>query len=112
MVKYSSESQTRVFQALSDPTRREMLRLIASRDLTVAEIGAPFPVSAPAISKHLKVLEKAELITRLRDGKKRRFKLNTQPLFEARETISELASFWSRRLDRLDQVLKSQPKPN
>ena len=110
MVKYSEERQSRIFQALSDATRREILRRIASRDLTVSEIGEPFDISAPAISKHLRVLEKAELITRVKDGKMRRFKLNTEPLEQAKDAISELAAYWTRRLDALDALLTSNPK--
>jgi len=110
MVNYSEEQQSRVFQALSDSTRREMLRRISSKNLSVAEIGEPFEISAPAISKHLRVLENAELITRIKDGKMRRFKLNTEPLEEAKSVISELASFWNARLDALDDYLKSNPK--
>ena len=110
MVKFSEEQRSRVFQALSDATRREMLSRIAKEDLTVAEIGEPFDISAPAISKHLRVLENAELITRVKDGKMRRFKLNTSPLEEAKSVISELAAYWNRRLDALDEYLKSKPK--
>ena len=109
MVNCSEEQQSRIFQALSDSTRREMLRRIASRNLTVSEIGEPFEISAPAISKHLRVLETAELITRVKDGKMRRFKLNTKPLEDAKSIISELAAYWNSRLDALDEYLK---KPN
>ena len=111
MVNYSEEQQSRIFQALSDPTRREILRRIASDDLTATEIGEPFEISAPAVSKHLRVLENAMLIIRVKDGKRRRFKLNTEPLEEAKSVISELAAYWSRRLDALDEYLKSNPKP-
>ena len=88
-----------------------MLRRIASDNLTATEIGEPFEISAPAVSKHLRVLENAELITRVKDGKRRRFKLNTEPLEEAKSVISELAAYWNRRLDALDEYLKSNPKP-
>lgn len=107
MVKYSEEQQNRVFKALSDPTRREMLRVISSRNASVAEIGEPFKMTAPAISKHLRVLEQAELITRIKDGQTRRFSLNTEPLEEAKRIIADLASYWNRRLDKLDKILKT-----
>jgi len=110
MVNCSEEQRSRIFQALSDSTRREMLSRIAKANLTVAEIGEPFAMSAPAISKHLRVLENAFLITRVKDGKMRRFKLNTDPLEEAKNVISELAAYWNRRLDTLDEYLKSNPE--
>ncbi len=106
------ESQrNRVFQALSDPTRRQMLSQIAQRSLSVAELSEPFPISAPAISKHLKVLENSNLIERIKDGKQRRFRLNTEPLADARAAIDQLAAFWNARFDALDELLKQQQPP-
>ncbi len=109
----AEEQQNRVFQALADPTRRQILKIIASRDVSVAEIGKPFDISAPAISKHLKVLENAELIERIKDGKRRRFRMNTAPLHEAKNAIAKLASYWSHRLDALNDFLNAQtPEPH
>lgn len=109
--------RSHVFHALSDSTRREILTRIASGNMTVRELSEPFPISAPAISKHLKVLEKAELIERIKDGKQRRFRLNTKPLQDAKSVINELATFWTTRLDNLDELLKKKkqkttPKEN
>lgn len=106
------ESQrNRVFQALSDPTRREILARIAQQSLNVAELSEPFEISAPAISKHLKVLENSNLIVRIKDGKQRRFKLNTDPLQDAKEAIEQLAVFWTDRFDALDELLKKNQTP-
>lgn len=105
MVKDSPDAASRVFQALADPTRREILRRIARSDLTVAELSEPFPISAPAISKHLRVLESAALIRRIKDGRKRRFALNVEPLNSAQQTIAELSAYWLGRLADLDAFL-------
>lgn len=108
----SEQRLSHVFHALADPTRRKILSRIATENLTVAELREPFTISAPAISKHLKVLERAELIERIKDGKQRRFSLNTTPLQDAQSVINELAIFWTTRLDKLDEILankSSQP---
>ena len=102
--------RNRVFQALSDPTRRQILARIAQQSLSVAELSEPFDISAPAISKHLKVLENSNLIERIKDGKQRRFKLNTEPLGDARAAIDQLAAFWNSRFDALDDLLKKRKK--
>ncbi|MDQ8203209.1 metalloregulator ArsR/SmtB family transcription factor [Pelagicoccus sp. SDUM812003] len=111
--KEENRSETlrdKVFQALSDPTRRSILSQIARCDLTVAELREPYSLSAPAISKHLKVLESASLIERVKDGKQRRFKLNTEPLRDAKTVIDQLASFWSERLSHLQSFLDTEAK--
>lgn len=95
----------RVFHALSDPTRRKILERIARSDVTVGELAEPFSISAPAISKHLKTLEQATLINRVKDGKIHRFKLNTQPLQSAQTTINQLTAFWLQRLANLESFL-------
>lgn len=104
--------RSRVFQALSDPTRRQILARIAQQDLSVAELSEPFEISAPAISKHLRVLESSDLIERIKDGKQRRFKLNTDPLDDAKAVIDQLASFWNTRFDALDAYFKTRPQPS
>ncbi|MCH6258148.1 metalloregulator ArsR/SmtB family transcription factor [Puniceicoccaceae bacterium K14] len=107
MVNLSEEQTNRIFHALSDSTRRSMLERIAQADVSVAELKEPFPVSGPAISKHLKVLEQAGLITRRVDGKQRRFAMNTEPLKNAQLVINQLTSFWMKRLANLDEFLKN-----
>ena len=94
----NEEKLNRVFQALADPTRRKILSHIAQREATVGELAEPFSISAPAVSKHLKKLEGAELIERVKSGKIHRFRLNTQPLQSAEATINQLTAFWMRRL--------------
>lgn len=106
----NEEQLNRVFQALADPTRRRILAKIASSDATVGELAEPFSISAPAISKHLKTLEKASLINRCKEGKIHRFQLNTQPLTNAQITINQLTTFWLQRLTNLENLLNSNQK--
>lgn len=108
MVKLSEEQTSRVFRALADPTRRRILKRIARSDVTVADIREPFEISAPAVSKHLKVLERAGLILRVKDGAKRRFRMDTEPLEEAKQVIVELAAYWAGRLDAMEEFLDKQ----
>ncbi|WP_297109534.1 metalloregulator ArsR/SmtB family transcription factor [uncultured Devosia sp.] len=94
------------FHALSDPTRRAILaRLAAEGDVTVMELAEPFDMSQPAISKHLKVLEKAGLVSRGRDAQKRPVHLEAQPLAEATGWLIEYRKYWSAQFGRLDDLL-------
>ena len=104
----NEEQLNRVFHALADPTRRKILEHIASRDATVGELAEPFSISAPAISKHLKTLEQATLINRVKEGKTHRFQLNTRPLQSAESTIHQLTTFWLQRLTNLENFLNNQ----
>jgi DNA-binding transcriptional ArsR family regulator len=94
-----------VFSALADPTRRAILDELAERDATVTELSAPLPMSMPAVSRHLKVLEHAALISRTRSGKWRASHLETAPLREAADWIDRFGRFWDSSLDRLDAHL-------
>ena len=94
-----------VFSALADPTRRAILDELAERDATVTELSAPLPMSMPAVSRHLKVLEHAALISRTRSGKWRASHLETAPLREAAGWIDRFRQFWDSSLDRLDAHL-------
>jgi len=94
-----------VFGALADPTRRAILARLTDRDLTVAEIAAPFTVSQPAISRHLKVLEGAGLISRSRRATARLSHLEAEPLREATTWLARYQAFWDERYDRLDALL-------
>src|SRR6476620_1395446 len=89
------------FAALADPTRRAILARLASGETSVTELARPFNMSMPAISKHLKVLEKAQLITRSREAQSRPCRLEAQPLKEAAEWIEHYRKFWEESLDRL-----------
>jgi len=95
------------FAALADPTRRDILARLALGETSVTEIAAPFEMSMPAISRHLKVLEKAGLISRGRAAQWRPCKLKAEPLKQASDWLEEYRSFWEQSFDRLDQYLKT-----
>src|SRR3954452_7339403 len=94
-----------VFSALADPTRRAILAQLSDGDRTVAELNAPFAVSQPAISRHLKVLEKAGLISRHRRATARPSHLEAQPLRAATEWLARYRRFWGESHERLDELL-------
>ncbi|GII61063.1 transcriptional regulator [Sphaerisporangium krabiense] len=94
------------FAALADPTRRAILARLAEGEATVNELAEPFDMSLQAVSKHLKVLERAGLITRGRDAQWRPCRLETEPLDAASEWITRYRDRWAARLDRLDQEIK------
>lgn len=93
------------FQALADPTRRAILARLAQGEASVMELAEPFDMSQPAISKHLKVLEKAGLISRGRDAQRRPCKLEARPLAEATGWLVDYRKFWEAQFDRLDDLL-------
>jgi len=95
------------FSALADPTRRAILVRLAKGEATVGELARPFDISLPAISRHLKVLEDAELITNERVGKHRHCRLKPQALADAAHWLEFHRRFWSESLDRLDAHLKT-----
>ena len=97
-----TDQLSRVFSALADPTRRAILAELAERDATVTELSGPFPMSMPAVSRHLKVLEEAALISRRRSGKWRASHLETAPLHEAADWIDRFRRLRKMSLDRLD----------
>ena len=94
-----------VFAALADPTRRALLHRLSDGDASVAELAEPFAMSQPAISKHLKVLEGAGLISRSRAGTARYSHLEAEPLKEATEYMQRYQRFWRSTFDRLDAAL-------
>ena len=94
-----------VFGALADPTRRAILAQLTDADLTVAELSAPFSMSQPAISRHLKVLERAGLITRSRRATARLSHLEAEPLRDATSWLARYQEFWDESYDRLDSLL-------
>jgi DNA-binding transcriptional ArsR family regulator len=96
-----------VFGALADPTRRAILARLADGDLPVRELALPFPMSQPAISRHLKVLEAAGLISRTRRATARLSHLEPEPLREATSWLANYQALWDERYDRLDEVLAS-----
>lgn len=101
------------FGALADPTRRAILARLAEGEVTVKELAEPFNMSLPAVSKHLKVLERAGLIARGRDAQWRPSRLNAGPLQEVSDWVQHYRRFWERSFDRLDIYLKElQEKEN
>jgi DNA-binding transcriptional ArsR family regulator len=108
MVKHNSPKLDRVFQALADPTRRRILFLVANSPHHVSRLARPFPISAPAISRHLKVLERAGIIERVKRGKFHRFKLNSRTIAEAQTVLQQLVAFWNQRLDDLEDFLEDE----
>jgi DNA-binding transcriptional ArsR family regulator len=98
---------TSTFAALADPTRRAILARLADGEATVNELAEPFPISVQAVSKHLKVLERAGLITRGRSAQLRPSRLQGAPLKEAVDWLVTYRRFWQRSFDRLDEHLKA-----
>ena len=101
----SPDQLSAVFGALADPTRRAILARLTEGDATVAELAAPFSVSQPAISKHLKVLEQAGLISRRRRRTARLSHLEAEPLREATAWLERYRQYWDERYERLDELL-------
>ncbi len=106
MVKYNNSELDKVFHALSDTTRRAILARLANGDALVTELAEPFDMSLPAVSKHLTVLERANLIQRHKDGRIRRCQLNAGPLETAAEWIKFYRQFWEAQLDSLAKYLQ------
>ena len=96
-----------VFGALADPTRRAILARLAAGDANVGELAAPFNVSQPAISRHLKVLERAGLISRRRRATARLSHLEAEPLKEATDWLARYRRYWEERFEQLDELLHS-----
>jgi DNA-binding transcriptional ArsR family regulator len=102
----TADQLSTVFGALADPTRRAILARLTESDLTVTELSAPFSVSQPAISRHLKVLERAGLISRSRRATARLSHLEAEPLREATEWMARYQEFWDESYERLDSLLE------
>jgi DNA-binding transcriptional ArsR family regulator len=105
-----------VFAALADPTRRAILARLASGEAGVMELAKPFAMTQPAISKHLRVLERAGLISRGRDAQRRPCRIEARPLAEANEWLERYRQFWEGSFQRLDSLLdelqSSPPNPD
>jgi|SRR5665213_554177 DNA-binding transcriptional ArsR family regulator len=107
----NSTSLDTTFAALADPTRRAILARLSTGEASVTELAQPFAISQPAVSRHLKVLESAGLISRGRDAQWRPAKLEAGPLEEVADWLSQYEQFWDARLNALDAYLKTiQPK--
>ena len=103
----STDPLSAVFGALADPTRRAILASLAGGERTVAELGAPFAISQPAVSKHLRVLEEAGLITRSKRATARLSHLRAQPLEQATTCLMGYREYWEESYDRLDELVRS-----
>jgi DNA-binding transcriptional ArsR family regulator len=101
-----SDPISSTFSALADPTRRAILARLALGETSVTELAAPFEMSMPAVSKHLRVLEKAGLIARGREAQWRPCKLKPEPLKQAAGWLEEYRQFWEQSFDRLDDYLQ------
>jgi DNA-binding transcriptional ArsR family regulator len=110
MVKYNREAIDCIFHALADPTRREIIEMVAVRDRRASELASSFDMSFPAVSKHLKILEGAGLIGRDVQGRVHRFRLRTKAMKQAHDWIHDYEKFWRSNLDRLDAFLKQEKK--
>jgi DNA-binding transcriptional ArsR family regulator len=110
MVKYSSPTLNRTFAALADPTRRRILAQLAHGNRCVTDLARPHAMSLPAISKHLRVLEKAGLIRRRRYGRIHQLNLEAVPMKQAVRWIEEYRKFWEGSLDRLADYLEKTKK--
>ena len=104
MVEYALNLDT-IFSSLADPIRRDILNRVRYGELNVSEIASPYPVSLAAISKHLKILERAQLITKRKQGKEQLVTISPAALKQADDYIEQYASLWNDRFDRLETFL-------
>jgi len=100
-----NDELSRLFQALADPTRRAMLRRLAAGPCTVGELGEPFAISLAAVSKHVKALERAGLISREVQGREHHCRLDARALEDAHEWLAFYERFWTARLDALEELV-------
>ncbi len=110
MVKYNRAPLDETFAALAAPTRRAILSRLASAEASVTQLAEPFDMSLPAMLKHLRVLERAGLIVRSKQGRVSRCRLAAGPLKDAAEWIAFYRQFWERQLDALAQLLAERPE--
>jgi DNA-binding transcriptional ArsR family regulator len=101
-----SDQLTSTFAALADPTRRAILARLSGGEASVTELASPFAMSLPAVSKHLKVLERAGLISRGRDAQWRPCRMKAAPLKEVANWVEQYRAMWEQRFDRLDEYLR------
>jgi len=105
-----ADSLSVTFAALADPTRRAILARLSSGEASVGELAAPFDISLPAVTKHLKVLQRAGLISRGREAQWRPCRLEARPMLEAVEWMESYRRHWEQRFDRLDEYLRETTK--
>ena len=100
-----SDNLNSTFAALADPTRRAILARLSQRELSVKDLAEPFPITPPSMTKHLKVLERAGLISRSREAQRRPCRLQTAPLREVAEWLEQYRRSWEHSMNRLDDYL-------
>ncbi|MBM7587385.1 DNA-binding transcriptional ArsR family regulator [Bacillus pakistanensis] len=96
-----------VFQAIADPTRREVLRLLAQNELPISEITSHFPISRTAIAKHLRILSEAKLVSGRKVGREKIYQLQPEPLTELKQWLSYYEQFWNNKLSMLKHVVEN-----
>lgn len=96
-----------VFQAIADPTRREVLKLLSEKELPISEITAHFPMSRTAIAKHLQILSEAELVSGKKVGREKRYRLQPESLTELKQWLSYFEQFWSNKLSILKHIVEN-----
>src|SRR5690242_13081319 len=111
MVKYPSVALSRTFAALADPTRRQILAHLSRGDRRVTDLAKPHAMSLPAVSKHLRVLEKAGLLRRRRYGRVHEMQLDVSSLKKAAQWVEKYRKFWEGSLDRLAEYLEKENRP-
>ena len=111
MKEQTSDHLDAIFLALADPTRRAILARLALGEASVSELAGPFAISQPAISKHLKLLERARLISVGQDAQRRPRRLEGKPLAEASAWLEQYREIWERNFERLDRLLEEMQRP-
>ena len=109
MVNYSARQLDLAFGALAHPIRRGILVRLSTGEATVSELARPFKVSAPAISRHMRILEEAGLLTRRKQGREHHCRLEAKRLQQAEEWLERHRTIWNERLDALERYLKENP---
>lgn len=104
----AAEHQYDVFQAIADPTRRKMLKLLANKELPVTTISSHFPMSRTAVSKHLKILSSSELVSAVKVGREVRYKLQPERLLELKEWLSFYEQFWDNKMSMLKHLVEKE----
>ncbi len=103
-----TEPKYDVFQAIADPTRRQLLRLLAEKELPITEISSHFPITRTAVSKHLRILSEADLVTGRKVGREKRYSLHSEPLKELKDWLSYYEQFWNNKLSMLKHFVEKE----
>ncbi|MDP4085914.1 MAG: metalloregulator ArsR/SmtB family transcription factor [Bacillota bacterium] len=108
----SSSVKHDVFQAIADPTRRKMLKLLSNEEMPVTSITGHFPMSRTAVSKHLRILKEAGLVKERKVGRETRYKLEAEPLYELKDWLQFFELFWENKLNALKRFVESNDSEN